>query len=82
MPSVSCTSSCVAAPAIQVTATLDVSAGNQSIADNYTTINYSYRAVRNNYGFIGTTRDNVGTLQVLINGSVIRVPREESPCYR
>ena len=72
MPSVSCTSSCVAAPAIQVTATLDVSAGNQSIADNYTTINYSYRAVRNNYGFIGTTRDNVGTLQVLINGSVVK----------
>lgn len=72
MASVSCTSSCVAAPAIQVTATLDVSAGNQSIADNYTTINYSYRAVRNNYGFIGTTRDNVGTLQVLINGSVVK----------
>ena len=72
MPSVSCTSSCVAAPAIQVTATLDVSVGNQSIADNYTTINYSYRAVRNNYGFIGTTRDNVGTLQVLINGSVVK----------
>lgn len=72
MPSVSCTSSCVAASAIQVTATLDVSAGNQSIADNYTTINYSYRAVRNNYGFIGTTRDNVGTLQVLINGSVVK----------
>ena len=72
MPSVSCTSSCVAAPAIQVTATLDVSAGNQSIADNYTTINYSYRAVRNNHGFIGTTRDNVGTLQVLINGSVVK----------
>ena len=72
MPSVSCTSSCVAAPAIQVTATLDVSAGNQSIADNYTTINYSYRAVRNNYGFIGTTRDNVGTLQVLINDSVVK----------
>lgn len=72
MPSVSCTSSCVAVPAIQVTATLDVSAGNQSIADNYTTINYSYRAVRNNYGFIGTTRDNVGTLQVLINGSVVK----------
>ena len=55
MPSVSCTSSCVAVSAIQVTATLDVSAGNQSIADNYTTINYSYRAVRNNHGFIGTT---------------------------
>lgn len=72
MPSVSCTSSCVAASAIQVTATLDVSAGNQSIADNYTTINYSYRAVRNNYGFVGTTRDNVGTLQVLINGSVVK----------
>ena len=72
MPSVSCTSSCVAASAIQVTAILDVSAGNQSIADNYTTINYSYRAVRNNYGFIGTTRDNVGTLQVLINGSVVK----------
>ncbi len=72
MPSVSCTSSCVAVSAMQVTATLDVSAGNQSIADNYTTINYSYRAVRNNYGFIGTTRDNVGTLQVLINGSVVR----------
>ena len=72
MASVSCTSSCVAAPAIQVTATLDVSAGNQSIADNYTTINYSYRAVRNNYGFTGTTRDNVGTLQVLINGSVAK----------
>lgn len=72
MPSVSCTSSCVAASAIQVTATLDVSAGNQSIADNYTTINYSYRAVRNNYGFIGTTRDNVGTLQVLIDGSVVK----------
>lgn len=72
MPSVSCTSSCVAASAIQVTATLDVSAGNQSISDNYTTINYSYRAVRNNYGFIGTTRDNVGTLQVLINGSVVK----------
>ena len=72
MPSVSCTSSCVAASAIQVTAILDVSAGNQSIADNYTTINYSYRAVRNNYGFVGTTRDNVGTLQVLINGSVVK----------
>lgn len=72
MPSVSCTSSCIAASAIQVTATLDVSAGNQSIADNYTTINYSYRAVRNNYGFVGTTRDNVGTLQVLINGSVVK----------
>lgn len=72
MPSVSCTSSCVAASAIQVTATLDVSAGNQSIADNYTTINYSYRAVRNNYGFIGTTRDNVGTLEVWINGSRVK----------
>lgn len=72
MASVSCTSSCVAAPAIQVTATLDVSAGNQSIADNYTTINYSYRAVRNNYGFVGTTRDNVGTLEVWINGSRVK----------
>lgn len=72
MASVSCTSSCVAAPAIQVTATLDVSAGNQSIADNYTTINYSYRAVRNNYGFVGTTRDNVGTLEVWINGSLVK----------
>lgn len=72
MASVSCTSSCVAAPAIQVTATLDVSAGNQSIADNYTTINYSYRAVRNNYGFTGTTRTNVGTLEVWINGSRVK----------
>ena len=72
MASVSCTSSCAAASAIQVTATLTVTAGNQSVSGNYTTINYSYSAVRNNYGFIGTTRDNVGTLQVLINGSVVR----------
>lgn len=72
MPSVSCTSSCVAASAIQVTATLDVSAGNQSIADNYTTINYSYSAVRNNYGFTGTTRPHAGKLQVWINGSCVK----------
>lgn len=72
MASVSCTSSCVAAPAIQVTANLTVNAGNQSVSGNYTTINYSYSAVRNNYGFVGTTRDNVGTLQVLINGSVVK----------
>lgn len=72
MASVSCTSSCVAAPAIQVTANLTVTAGNQSVSGNYTTINYSYSAVRNNYGFIGTTRENVGTLEVWINGSRVK----------
>ena len=72
MASVSCTSSCVAAPAIQVTANLTVNAGNQSVSGNYTTINYSYSAVRNNYGFIGTTRENVGTLEVWINGSRVK----------
>lgn len=72
MASVSCTSSCVAAPAIQVTATLTVTAGAQSVSGNYTTINYSYKAVRNNYGFTGTTRTNVGTLEVWINGSRVK----------
>lgn len=72
MASVNCTSTCKAHSGIAVTAYLDVSAGAQSIDGNYTTINYSFSAVRNSYGFLGTSRSNVGTLQVWINGSCVR----------
>lgn len=72
MASVSCTSYCAAASSISVTASLTVTAGNQSVSGNYTTINYSYSAVRNNYGFTGSTRPHAGKLQVWINGSCVK----------
>ena len=72
MASVSCTSYCAATSAISVTASLTVTAGSQSVSGNYTTINYSYSAVRNNYGFTGSTRPHAGKLQVWINGSCVK----------
>lgn len=72
MANVSCTSYCAATSSISVTASLTVTAGTQSVSGNYTTINYSYKAVRNNYGFIGTTRPHAGKLQVWINGSCVK----------
>lgn len=72
MPSVSCTSYCAATSSISVTASLTVTAGAQSVSGNYTTINYSYSAVRNNYGFTGSTRPHAGKLQVWINGSCVK----------
>lgn len=65
--SISC--ECAASSNLGVSATASVTAGTQSVGDNYTTINYSYSASRTGWTFTGTSRPNAGALVLVINGT-------------
>lgn len=55
------------------TYSLTVTQGTQSVADNKTTINYSYYVLFDTNGvyFSGTSRPNAGTIKVVINGATV-----------
>lgn len=55
------------------TYSLTVTQGTQSVANNSTTINYSYYVLYDTASvqFVGTTRPNAGTVNVVINGATV-----------
>lgn len=71
MATLNVSTTCVASGNLGLSASATVSAGSQSVGENYTNVNYSYSATRTGWQFTGTTRSNAGSLILVINGSTV-----------